>query len=270
MACQTYSFRWSTTQSTIENGGGTVVSNGSFTIAGSVPAINDTVHGNATCSSSISTGGNNFYVAIDNVPTLINKIYTVDGSFGINNGKITAVNEACGLLRNPSFDVFQNDLGTCASPCTTSTGSTVDGTFCSRTSNGNYTFYPQECIPYWQTTAPDDVIEVWGSGFLGVPAYEGNNFIEINASSSASQALYQTFSATIGTTYQLQFAHRGRNGFLNTMQVGLSGSTGINFFPVEYTGSTTQWNLNAYGFTASEVEYNLVFSATDYRWPSRN
>ena len=262
MACQTYSFRWSTTQSTVENGGGLVV-NGSFTIAGSVPAINDNVNGNATCSSSgPGTGGVNYYVAIDDVSTLRNKIYTVDGSFSANNGKIIAVNDVCGLLRNPSFDIFQNDLGTCASPCNGTTGSTVDGTFCSRTKNGFYTFYPQECIPYWNTTAPDSIIEVWGNNYQGVPAYDGTNFIEINASSSASQALYQTFSASIGTSYQLQFAHRGRNGFLNTMQVGLSGSTGINFFPIEYTGSTTQWNLQAYGFTASESEYNLIFSAT--------
>ncbi len=262
MACQTYSFRWSTTQSTVENGGGTVV-NGSFTIAGSVPALNDNVHSNATCSSSgPGTGGVNYYVAIDDVSTLRNKIYTVDGSFSANNGKIIAINDVCGLLRNPSFDIFQNDLGTCASPCNGTTGSTVDGTFCSRTSNGQYTFYPQECIPYWNTTAPDSIMEVWGNNYQSVPAYDGTNFIEINASSSASQALYQTFSASIGTSYQLQFAHRGRNFFLNTMQVGLSGSTGINFFPIEYTGSTTQWNLHAYGFTASESEYNLIFSAT--------
>ena len=34
------------------------------------------------------------------------------------------------------------------------------------------------------------------------------------------------------------------------------------FFPNEYTGSTSAWALNAINFTATETDYNLVFSAT--------
>jgi hypothetical protein len=47
------------------------------------------------------------------------------------------------------------------------------------------------------------------------------------------------------------------------MKVALSGATSsIVFLPDEYTGSTTTWQLHTYNFTATESEYNLMFSAT--------
>ena len=159
----------------------------------------------------------------------------------------------CNRLVNPSFDIFMSDLGPCPSGCT---GSDCVGT-------ATFNFYPQECIPGWQTTHVSGVIEIWASGYQSVPAYEGSHFAEINASSPDPQSLFQTFTAISGDSYQVQFAHRGRSGFLNTLRVGLSGSTsGLVFFPGEYTGSTSAWTLNTINFTATETDYNLVFSAT--------
>ena len=34
-------------------------------------------------------------------------------------------------------------------------------------------------IPGWETT--DSAFEVWGTGFRGVPAHDGNQFVELNA-----------------------------------------------------------------------------------------
>ncbi len=68
----------------------------------------------------------------------------------------------------------------------------------------------------WKTDATDHQIEIWSSGYNGVPAYEGNQFAEINANQVA--ALFQTFDATAGSTITLDFAHRGREG-VDTMQV---------------------------------------------------
>jgi hypothetical protein len=171
----------------------------------------------------------------------------------------------CNRLVNSSFDIFMSDLGPCPPECTgppSGSGAiTVDGTNC--TASLTYNFYPEDCIPGWDTTHSSNIIEIWASGYRGVPAYEGSHFAEINAQSSAPQSLYQTFTASNGTDYQIQFAHRGRIGYLNTLRVGLSGETsGLVFFPDEYTGSTTVWTLNAINFTATEVNYNLVFSAT--------
>jgi hypothetical protein len=155
----------------------------------------------------------------------------------------------CGRLGNTSFEEF--------APC----GGACTGDDCSPPNTFN--FYPQECIPYWQTTAPDDSIEIWKSGYNGVPSYSGLYFAEINASAVASQALFQSFTANVSQEYQLQFAHRGRIGFGNTMKVGLSGATsGIVFFTETYTGSTSDWSFNTVNFTATETNYNLLFSAT--------
>ena len=63
----------------------------------------------------------------------------------------------------------------------------------------------------WATTAPDNLIEVWENGFLGVPAYEGNSFAELNANYAST--LYQHVGGIgAGTTVNWHFAHRGRDG----------------------------------------------------------
>ena len=155
----------------------------------------------------------------------------------------------CGRLGNTSFEEF----ATCGGPCV--------GNDCLPPTT--FRQYPQECIPYWQTTAPNSDIEIWKSGYNGVPSYVGTYFAEINASSDDPQALFQNFTANISQEYQLQFAHRGREFFLNTMRVGLSGVTsGVVYFPGVYTGSTTAWSFNTVNFVAAETEYNLIFSAT--------
>ena len=155
----------------------------------------------------------------------------------------------CGRLGNTSFEEF--------APC----GGSCVGNFCLPPTT--FRQYPQECIPFWETTAPDNNIEIWLSGYNGVPSYSGLYFAEINASSPAPQALYQGFTAGIGQDYQVQFAHRGREFFINTMRVALSGATsGLVFFPTVYSGLTTNWTLSTINFTATETNYNLVFSAT--------
>ncbi len=76
---------------------------------------------------------------------------------------------------------------------------------------------PQSAVAYksamvegWSTTATDAEIEIWQSGFSGVPAYRGEQFAEINANQSA--ALYQDITTTPGSTMHWSFAHRGRTG----------------------------------------------------------
>jgi hypothetical protein len=156
----------------------------------------------------------------------------------------------CGRLGNTSFE----DFADCVSPCL--------GIYC-----GGPTvqpvFYPKECIPFWDTTAPDQVIEIWPSGFQNYFAYAGDYFAEINAQTSVSQALFQPFYATPGSQYQVQFAHMGRQDFLNTMRVAISGETsGLQYFPTEYTAPVRQWNFNTVNFLAVETNYQLIFSAT--------
>lgn len=62
----------------------------------------------------------------------------------------------------------------------------------------------------WQTTARDNMIEVWDSGFLGVPAYDGETFVELNA--NYSSRLFQIFDVRAGEVLTWKVAHRGRSG----------------------------------------------------------
>ena len=53
-------------------------------------------------------------------------------------------------------------------------------------------------------------IEIWGTGFLGVPAGEGNAFAELNANTAGT--LYQDVICTPGATMSWTLLHRGREG----------------------------------------------------------
>lgn len=156
----------------------------------------------------------------------------------------------CEKISNGDF----NQFASCGSG-----GGVCVGAFCTSPPSSSSVQYPQQCIPYWSTTSPNGLIEIWPNGYDGVPSYQGSTFAEVQCSFNF-QALYQNITVGIGEQYQIQFAHRGRQFFPNTMQVGLSGSTGIVFFPTVYTGSTSSWNLNLINFTATESEYNLFFS----------
>ena len=157
---------------------------------------------------------------------------------------------ACGRLGNTSFE----DFADCVSPCL--------GQYCGGPTT-NPVQYPKECIPFWDTTASDQSIEIWPNGFQNYMAYVGNFFAEVNARVATPQSLFQDFYATPGTQYQIQFAHMGRQDFLNTLVVAVSGqTTGLIYFPTEYTAVTRQWTFNTVNFVAQEQNYQLLFSAT--------
>jgi hypothetical protein len=100
----------------------------------------------------------------------------------------------------------------------------------------------------WFTTEADHLIEVWGSGWDGVPAYAGNDFVELNA--NAVGTLYQDASGiAAGSQVGFSFAHRGRLG-VDTMQLVITdlGADGIfgtsddtTLFSQQYSDGNTAW-----------------------------
>lgn len=92
-------------------------------------------------------------------------------------------------------------------------------TTCTLSCNGdfeNVTYGPtvsmvqDSTVPCWNTTAPDHIIEVWHNGYNSVPAYSGNQFVELNA--YYQSMLYQNISVNSGDIITIKFAHRGRAG----------------------------------------------------------
>lgn len=93
-------------------------------------------------------------------------------------------------------------------------------------------------IPGWETTAPDNKMEIWRSGFLGVPSYRGEQFIEINATSDA--ALYQEMTTVPGEVIGINLAHRGRGG-VDVMRL-LAGPSGGPYTEInQYSDGTSAW-----------------------------
>ncbi|MET9450423.1 DUF7507 domain-containing protein [Streptomyces cinerochromogenes] len=111
-------------------------------------------------------------------------------------------------------------------------------------------------VPGWLTTATDHRIELWRSGFNGVPAAEGAQFAELNANQVAT--LYQDLPTTPGSTLYWRLYHRGRLG-QDTMalDIGAPGS------PVEqrrFTDGNTAWGYYTGTYTVPAGQTTTRFA----------
>jgi hypothetical protein len=108
--------------------------------------------------------------------------------------------------------------------------------------------------PGWSTTASDHQIEIWSSGLYDVTAYEGNYFMELNATQTAT--VYQDVTGlTAGDLISLSFAHRGRvtsESMLVTLtDLGADGIYGTSddtvLFSQVFTDGTAAWTYYTTG-----------------------
>ncbi len=135
----------------------------------------------------------------------------------------------------------------------------INGGFESPVAGAGTNTYPTS-IPGWKTT--DSSFEIWGSGFYGVPAYEGIQFAELNAFIAGT--LYQDVTGVAaGSRVGFQFAHRGRAG-VDTMNflltdLGLDGLLGGGddtvLFTKNYSDGTSAWGF--YDASAESAIYSL-------------
>lgn len=131
-------------------------------------------------------------------------------------------------------------------------------------SAGNFNFFDDALISGWDTTASNGLMEVRGTGHGGVTAYSGNQFIELNT--TLGTTVYQPFTATPGSTITLTFAHRGRAGFPNQMNVAITPVSGVPVALGTFTGSTAAWTLNSVSYTFPTngvTAYELSFTSGD-------
>lgn len=126
---------------------------------------------------------------------------------------------------------------------------------------GNFTLTNHANIPCWSTTAADAQMEVWGTGFNGVPAYSGNQFIELNA--NLVSTIYQDFQALPGSTVSISFAHRGRQG-VDVMSVSIGPVGGPYIDLGTYSTGNTAWQYYTVPYTfpaIAQVDYSLRFNS---------
>ncbi|WP_458628689.1 DUF7507 domain-containing protein [Winogradskyella sp. PC D3.3] len=108
-------------------------------------------------------------------------------------------------------------------------------------------------------------VEIWGSGFLGTPATEGDNFVELNA--YVDSMIYQNMYLVNGDVVTYDYRHRARtNG--NLEQAGLviedqNENVVAAIHETTLPSSTSAWSTNqgTYTFTGTDGVYRLGFRA---------
>ncbi|WP_214412801.1 Ig-like domain-containing protein [Sphaerisporangium fuscum] len=111
-------------------------------------------------------------------------------------------------------------------PCTDTPISLVNGSFEAPTVTGFQMLPDASTNPGigWHTTATDNLLEFWRTGYQGVPAADGQQFAELNANMFST--LYQDLPTIPGTVMTWSLYHRGVAG-TDTMHVliGAPGAT---------------------------------------------
>ena len=102
---------------------------------------------------------------------------------------------------------------------TSASADLVDGSFEGNDVYYGYGFIQGGIDSAWKTTAPDNLIEIWGE-YMPTPAYEGTRHAELNANYAST--LYQNVNG-LGDFNQINwhFAHRGRDG-VDTMRLTIT------------------------------------------------
>jgi uncharacterized repeat protein (TIGR01451 family) len=110
----------------------------------------------------------------------------------------------------------------------------------------NIKAYYEIDVSGWNTNdLTEPVVEIWQNGALGVPAYEGSQFVELNA--YGNFGLFQDIATIPGQTLRWQFAHRAReNGagvVVDTMQLNVGSPSGSLSSQGIYSTDSTGWIL---------------------------
>jgi len=111
-------------------------------------------------------------------------------------------------------------------------------------------------VPGWRTTAKDQLIELWVSGHEGVTAYEGRQFVELNAREVST--LYQDCVTQPGTTVQWGLSHRGRKGE-DTMALEI-GPPGATVEQQRFTDGNAGWTRYEGSYTVPQGQLITRFA----------
>jgi hypothetical protein len=76
--------------------------------------------------------------------------------------------------------------------------------------NGLFCQFSAATVNSWQTTSGPQLIEIWHDGHRGVPAPEGSQFVELDATSA--DTLFEDLALPPGQLMFWSLQHRGRNG----------------------------------------------------------
>jgi len=147
--------------------------------------------------------------------------------------------------------VFTTTITTLAAVQSAQATTLINGGFELPDIPGRFNQRQENLVPGWETSATDNNIEIWTSGFTGVTAYEGNQFVELNATQSST--VYQDVSGiAAGLDVGFEFAHRARVGTdvmnLTITDLGddniFGGGNDTILFTNNYSATTAGWVVN--------------------------
>jgi len=125
---------------------------------------------------------------------------------------------------------------------------------------GGFEIVDQSHVTGWRTTEPDGGIEIWQSGYLGVPAAAGEQFAELSANQRGE--LFQDRATAPGSRLSYAVAHRGRSG-TDTMQIRIGPPGGPpNLTRIVSTGNES-WRsvFGAYTIPPGQTTTRFGFAA---------
>ncbi len=107
--------------------------------------------------------------------------------------------------------------------------------------NTTYRIMNQREINGWFTTASDQQMELWSTGFNGITAYEGRQFAELNANMVAAD--YQIITTIPGDVLHWSFAHRGRGSSTvpDVMQIEIGPNGSAYNYSRSFSDNNTAW-----------------------------
>ena len=125
----------------------------------------------------------------------------------------------------------------------------------------SFNIMAKSLVPGWNTSATDQSIELWSTGFAGggnpVPSYAGNQFAEMNANQKAS--LYQDIATVPGATLTFQFAHRARattsSATVDSAAVGIGVPGGTLVQQGIYKTDSTDWVVYRSSYVVPAGQY---------------
>ena len=257
----------------------------SLTILAGVDAVNDNfssvpINGTsggttATVFSNDTLNGSSF-AASAVTPTLTNNggltgaVLNANGTItvpaGTTSGTYTLTYQICDVANPSSCDTATAVVVVAVSPPT-------GGTSCTGTNlainggielpffgPGTNNMVAPTGVTGWSTN--DTAIEIWGTGFNGVPSHTGVQFMEMNANIGTS-VLVQTPSA-IHSRAQIDtfWAHRGRNGN-DTARMTIADSGGGSTTSPNFTSGNTAWTNQSliHVATAAATSITLTFDS---------
>ncbi|MDN3675839.1 choice-of-anchor D domain-containing protein [Flavobacterium paronense] len=123
-----------------------------------------------------------------------------------------------------------------------------------------YSIEPAANVTGWNNSA-ENFIEIWSTGFNGVPSAAGNQFAELNANVAGN--LYQTFCLNgAGGTINWAIKHRGRSG-TDVAEVRFGATLATIATVATMTDGNTSWGSysGTYSIPVGQTSIVLAFTA---------